>query len=373
MGKFVKRIRKKLKLTIHRFLWTLLDFGKIEIKLMDGSSYWIFRFCGFTIAKWGNVKAARVDSMSDVPVMYLQINREASYTLDCIQMWLYVVKKLGAEYFFLCDNYRLAHRVLKTCKFPDSNIRFIRSKNFTIRKQAGYLCSPGAISLTKAQLTPFYHAKENGIQRFWKIDADDTMFLAAPEKIAKAMEQAIEITEAEGNVASSYDMWYTHMGGQHWSFGVTYISGKIDFTEVFSKQSDNSWMDEIKNRTDWFNLDWYFTYLMGKQVPIGIFHFEECMFIHWGDNLRNPYNSWISEFSGEELKYPLMELIYGKHSFAVKKIQSESRKISVGTSIEESKDFLWNEICQLRKLPLKTLKCLGLSENNFSENKYITF
>lgn len=368
-----KRTWKRLALKIQRHFWILLDSGKIKIHLMDGSYCWIFRCCGRTIAKWGDVKAARVIPKEDAPVMYLQINREAPYTLDCIQMWLYVAEKLGAEYWFLCDNYRLAHRVLKSCSFPDLNIRFICSKNLHIQKQAEYLCSQGALPLTKAQLTPFYHAKENRIKQFWKIDADDTMFLASPEKIAKAMEQVVKITEEHGNAAVSYDMWFTHMSGQHWSFGITYISGKLDFTEVFSKIKDKSWMDEMKKYTDWFNLDWFFTYLREKGVPLGIFHLDECMFIHWGDNLRNPYNSWISEFCGKELRYPIIEFIYRKPMFAVKKIQPESEKICVGTSLEESRDFLWNEICQIRKQPLKVLKCLGIDTDSFADKKYIRF
>ena len=373
MKQFIKRIRKKFGLISQRIMWTLMDSGKIRVHLTDGTSLCFFRFCGKTIAKWGGTGTMYKSLKSDVPVLYLQINREAAYTLDCIQMWLYVAEKLGAEYWILCDNYRLAHRVLKVCKFPNSNIRFVRSKNFSIRKQAGYLCSLDALPLTKAQLTPFYHAKENGIERFWKIDADDTMFLAAPEKIATAMEQAARITEEKGKAAASYDMWFSHMSGQHWSFGITYISGKMDFTEIFSKLKDKSWMEEMKKYTDWFNLDWFFTYLRGKKIPLGVFHLDGCMFVHWGDNLRNPYNSWISEFSGEELRYPIMKYIYGKSSFAVKKIQSDSWKICAGTSLEESMEFLWNEICQMRKQPMKILKCLGLTADDFAENKYISF
>ncbi len=368
-----KRIWKRFVLITQRIGWTLLDSGIMRIHLMDGSFFGIFRLCGRTIAKWGNMKTVIIAPKSDAPVLYLQINREAPYTLDCIQMWLYVAEKLGAEYWFLCDNYRLAHRVLKMCSFPDSNIRFIRSKNLRILKQARYLCSQGALPLTKAQLTPFYHAKKNRIEQFWKIDADDTMFLASPEKISKAMEQVAKITEKQGKAAVSYDMWFTHMSGRHWSFGITYISGKLDFTEIFSKLKDKSWMNEMKQYTDWFNLDWFFTYLREKKVPLGVFHLDECLFIHWGDNLRNPYNSWISEFSGEELRYPIIEFIYRKPMFAVKRIQPESEKICVGTSLEESRDFLWNEICQLRKQPLKVLKCLGLDSNSFANIKYIKF
>lgn len=37
-----------------------------------------------------------------------------------------------------------------------------------------------------------------------------------------------------------------------------------------------------------------------REIPMGVFYLDKCMFIHWCDNLRNPHNSWISEFTNEE-------------------------------------------------------------------------
>ena len=334
----------------------------------------MFRFLSMTILRKGVPTVRNNTKSADLPVLCLQINREAPYTLDCIQMWLYIADQLGAEYYFLCDNFRLAHKVLKTCSFPDADIRFIRSKNLSIRKKAKRLCSQGAMMLTEAQMTPFYHAKEHGSSRFWKIDADDTMFLAPPEKIAAAMRTVATKAQSEGKAAVSYDMWFSHMAGQHWSFGVTYINGSVDFTNIFEDLKDKNWMGEMSEYTDWFNLDWFFTFLMKKrEIRMGVFHIDECMFIHWGDNLRNPYNSWISEFSNGELRYPILEYIYGKPEIGVKRIQAESWKICAGTSLEEGKKFLWNEVCQMRKQPAKILKSLGSMPEDFSDHKYIQF
>lgn len=374
MKQFIKKVIKNGIVTGQRIMWMLLDTGWIRVHLINGESFWMFRFLSMTVLRKRVPAVGNNIRGTDLPVLYLQINREASYTLDCIQMWLYIVKQLGAEYYFLCDNFRLAHRVLKTCRFPDANIRFIRSKNLSVRKKAERLCSQGAMMLTEAQMTPFYHAKEHGISCFWKIDADDTMFLTAPEKIAAAMREVEAKAKTEGKAAVSYDMWFSHMAGRHWSFGVTFISGSEDFTNIFRRLKDNSWMREMSEYTDWYNLDWFFTFLMQKrEIPMGVFYIDDCMFIHWGDNLRNPYNSWISEFSNGKLRYPILEYIYGKPEIGVKEIRPESWGICVGTSLEEGKRFLWNEICQMRKQPPKILKSLGNTPEDFSGNKYITF
>ena len=370
-----KEIIKRCIIVVRRMIWRIGDSGWVRVHLMNGSSFWMIRLCGWTLLKEkGSKDISQFIDKSPTSVLYFQINRESTYSLDCIQLWLYVAAQLEAEYWFLCDNYRLAHKMLRLCRFPNDNIRFIRSKNLSIRKKARLICSQNAIPVTNAQMTPFYHAKENGITKFWKIDADDTMFLIAPEKVAQMIRKVETMSENKGMGAVSYDMWFSHMHGRHWSFGVTYISGKVDFTAIFRDLNNRAWMKKLQKYTDWYNLDWYFTYLKRVQkVPLGTFYLENCIFVHFGDLLKNPYGSWVSIFSEGKLRYPILEFIYKKLDQAVKEIQPDSWKIDLGILQKESREFLWNEICQMRRLHPEIMKDLGISASQFTSRNYIQF
>lgn len=93
-------------------------------------------------------------------------------------------------------------------------------------------------------MTSFYHTKEHVILHFWKIDADDMMFLTPPDKTAVATHKVATKAQTESKTVVSYDMWFNYMPGRHWSFGVIYISGISDFTCIFEGLKDRSRIGE---------------------------------------------------------------------------------------------------------------------------------
>ena len=282
--------------------------------------------------------------------MYLKINRDAVYTIDCVQTWLDIADALNADYYFVCDNCYLKYKILNKCYFKNTNIKFISSKGISINEIAKNLYTGNWKGATHAHLTPFYHAKKHGIKQFWNIDADDTTILLSPKKTADVLREASNIAISENIAALSLDMWISRTRGKHWSFGVTFINDIVNYLEIFKKNIDLGWTSMYQELDNQFNLDWFFTYLRdNKYAVIKTFYIDNCMFIHWGDFIANPFYSWVNIWKNEKVYYPIFENIFGDEQIGVIDNYADYA-ISVSVSEDEGKKMLETQISHIRDL-----------------------
>ena len=215
-------------------------------------------------------------------MVYLKINRNNQYTMWCIQQWIDAINAAGMDFIFVVDNESLEKRVLAEVNFYSADIKMMRSKRKQLKNIAPNLCEPIWEKCTYAQLTPFYHAKENGIQKHWAIDADDTMFAAKPESVAKILLSAEKIAEEKNLCAFSFDMWRTKTKGYHWSFGVAYFNDNVDFCKIFDTTPNAAWKNDV-NQDFATNIDLFFCYLKYcRFMPIETFYVENVFFLHCG-------------------------------------------------------------------------------------------
>lgn len=303
------------------------------------------------------------------PVFYLKINRDAPYTIECIQMWLDVIKAIGADYYFVCDNKWLEHKVLKSCFFPNRDIKFISSFGKNRIHNAENLYTGNWKNATYAHLTPFYHAKQNGYENFWSIDADDTFFLMNADRTALALKYAQNYALDSRMDIISLDMWLSRTCGRHWSFGVTYVdAGRVDYTEIFDNIGSRAWMGSYNDIEEIFNLDWFFTYLRDKkEINVGSFYVEGCWFVHFGNFISNPIYSWINYWESGKIHYPILESVYNNEEIGCLNIADKIFSIDVGASKEEGMKILENRVCKSRYFKKKQHKLFN--NETFANNR----
>ena len=240
----------------------------------------------------------------------------------------------GYKFYFLCDDRKLEREILQKCVFEHGDIPFIASMKWHLRRRAKFLyTSKRWRNAAYAHMTTFYHARRIGANRFWNIDADDTMLLMPGVKVSEAMRQVEKIVEDENLSAMSLDMWYSKTRGVDWTFGVTYINDNIDFCRIFESVRDYSWTEPFRDYEVRFNFDWYFTYM--KHIggyKIENFYVDRCYFLHGGDYLISPCSAWLCVWRDGQAYYPLADVL---HVSEIREFPIvDSRRIDVGISEE---------------------------------------
>lgn len=284
-------------------------------------------------------------------------------------MWLDVIKAIDADYYFVCDNKWLEHKVLKLCFFPNCDIKFISSFGKSIIHNAKNLYTGNWKNATYAHLTPFYHAKQNGFSNFWSIDADDTFFLMNADRTASALRCVKNYVLESNTDIISLDMWLSRTYGQHWSFGITYVdTNRVDYTDLFNRVSSRSWMDFYNDIEEAFNLDWFFTYLRDKtEINVGTFYVEHCWFVHFGNFISNPIYGWINYWESGKIHYPILESVYNNIEIGCLNIADNILSIDVSASKEEGMMVLENRVCKSRYFKSQQRKLFN--NETFANNK----
>jgi hypothetical protein len=343
----MKKKMKKLYLRCNNMVARILDCGKITIHTFNKEDKCMkLRILGKTI--YSSKKIPLEKDKKDVPVFYLKVNRDAAYTIDCIQGWINIINEIGADFYFVCDNKMLEYKILRKCYFRNGDIKFISSIGKPINKVANSLYTGPWENATHAHLTPFYHARKRGIKKFWNIDADDTTILLNPVKVAEVLGQVEKLSEKECISAISLDMWRSRTYGKHWSLGVLYINDNVDFCHVFESNKDLSWIKKVEGYDDAFNLDWFFSYLkLQGKIKIETFYIDNCYFIHWGNFILDPTFSGIYLWKDGKVIFPILKDIYKNTEMGVLDI-ADCYKISVEIDEQECIDMLENKICGVR-------------------------
>ena len=139
----------------------------------------------------------------------------------------------------------------------------------------------------------------------------------------------------------SLDMWRTETEGKHWSFGITYINGKIDWVHVILSRCTDleyQYMDTDGNK----NIDWYFTYLKNEtSLKIETFYLENLKFIHYShDFFTKPIGSGLYHWAEGKLIYPIIYYGIGVKELGQFNIAEDVIKLDIGIADNEATDFL---------------------------------
>ena len=281
-------------------------------------------------------------SMGEKMFFYLKINRREPYVFRNLQHWVRIVECYpNADYCIVCDHDWLKDEVLKRVSFKNHQPVFITSiSNEELKYISEAVCNDYWQKAAWAHMTTFCHAKVNGIKRFWNIDADDTLFCLAPDRVAALLHMVENYADKEDMSIISLDMWWSYARGNHWSFGVTYTDGDVDWLEYMTKHCHDETFDYTKGAQ---NLDSYFTYLSRLgDIRMGTFYGENLKFIHyWNDFLEFPFaRAGMSHWKNGYIHYPIVEYCIGAKEFGKVPIAKGCVKFDMDITDEETTEFL---------------------------------
>jgi len=269
-------------------------------------------------------------------VFYLKLNRCIDYSIRNLQSWINMLKKYeGSIVYILCDNEALIERIKNEIRFDSVVCEYIKSiKREEDRDLMESVAIPRWYNAGYAHLTPFIHARQNGFERYWNIDADDTMFGLDSDRLFEALRRVEKYAETNEIDLFSLDMWRSRSNSIHWSFGITYTNGMVDWVSIMRKHS--GYVNGSKFFSNWNhpkNIDEYFTYIKSeeKSVKIETFYIENLLFLHYSDDfIMNPITSGVYRWKAGKLKFPIIQNVFGCNTLGEIDIASDVVKIDIG-------------------------------------------
>lgn len=298
----------------------------------------------------------------DQPVMYFKINRMSDYAKPCVQHWVNIAKEMKADYYFVCDNTQLQYHLLRTVNFPGSDIKFMKSKRKKLKGICKAFATPRWRNAAYAHVTPFYHAREIGIDRFWAIDADDTMICLQDNRVSEALRMAQKVASQKNLTAFSIDMWRSRTSGRYWTWGVAYITENVDFWNLFSTNKDLQWFAPYQDLDVDVTFDWYFTYLCDSgKAKMETFYIDNTYFIHWGSFLRVPHGAHPFCWSEGKVLFPIFKYVYNYERLGTIDI-ADCIKLDIGATRDEGTSFFEHEVAATKTTPDKIRTLLNLGD-----------
>ena len=243
-------------------------------------------------------------------VVYLKVNRDSPSSYQCLQIWLDVCWDLRALPIIVCDNIRLEKHIRKNVCLYDSKTQIIPSYRHPFVSFINNIAAKSWINAANAHMSTLYHARLHGIQKFWNIDADDTLFLFPVDKISNLLKKAQDKAIQDNINIYSLDMWKSRSLGKHWSWGVSFINDNINILNLIASEKDLSWINDYSDlfNSSNANSDWHINSLVrrGKKISIKSFYPKNGGFIHWGDFIFNPIGAYVCQWKDGIVEYPLM-------------------------------------------------------------------
>lgn len=258
--------------------------------------------------------------------VYLKVNINKFFTLYCVQSWLNFFSIYGGQVYIICEKNDIISEIRKNLFFGNLPLReyerlrekqcdplFVESDFEKLTKFVEKIVVPHWVNAAVSHLTCFLHAKENGYNNFWNIDADDTIFISPSFKLLKEAFIKVE------NISHccdciSLDMWNSQSNGFHWSFGVAYLKTNWDWKSILESNIDiiHSFWDNIKLSRNIRNIDHAFTALAQKHVIKALtFYIEHAIFCHYGLFLDKKFmypGSSINYWADGEIIYPMINI-----------------------------------------------------------------
>ena len=212
-----------------------------------------------------------------LPTFYLKINTNTEFAVKCFEHWVEIVEAYGADYYVVCDNEDLCTRISNDVK-PHNIIPSSENARALIKD----MVAPFWLNAGTALLTPFFHAKENGISSFFNIDADDTVMCCEAGVCAKVLMKAR--TYADNTEISCFSLDIHSSAVERyfpcWTFGVTYVKNNVDYIHAINQFTTLRERIGAKNLID-ENIDEVFSVLGNESViETGSFYIENLYFRH---------------------------------------------------------------------------------------------
>lgn len=237
--------------------------------------------------------------------LYLKINRTEGYALKNLSRWIDASYLMGADCYIICDDDELREKILNNMLIY-RDLTFIKSEmSEEIEYLVAHIANRNWLNAAYAHFTSFWHARGK-YEYFWNIDADDTRLCVSIDRMVEILQKAEEYAEENGIDCFSLDMWRSQTHGRHWSFGITYVNGNVDWLGLCrQKCHDEEYfrLDKEGNQ----NIDWFFTYLkQSTKKKIETFYVENMRFIHYsGDFFEKPVGSGMYHWENGKLIYPV--------------------------------------------------------------------
>lgn len=360
---FAKRVIKILLRVflpniIYSNLTCLRFFERIQIKNNSGTSKLVCVF-GIPVLQYANIDGRRKyclptrKKIKNKTACYLKVNRFREYTLLCIQHWINILREIpNMDFYFICDNNELKNQIKRNIVFLDSNINFIKSSlRPSIKRLGNKIAIKKWQKAAYAHLTTYWHSYINKYEAFWNIDADDTIILLSPQKVAKVMSEVEAYTAKYNTDNISLDMWRSHTRGKHWTFGITYSLNKINWINILNKLYEKDWFLYYKKYHIECNLDWFFTFLKDyKNIKNETFYIDKCSFIHYGAFLADIVKGSICEWKDNNIYYPIISNIFKCQELGVLPIAEDCIKFNADIKDGECVEFLQDYIGKIQNI-----------------------
>ena len=273
---------------------------------------------------------------------YLKVNRNEGYTIRNLRHWLETVKKFGEgiDCYIICDSQPLKNKILQElsdvypgidevimkCIINEESSQIIKNVTNERWEMAGY-----------AHISTFLHARDNGYDKFWNIDADDTRFCLSPDRCMELLMEAESYAVNNKIDCFSLDMHTSLIGsGKHWSFGITYTNNKLDWLCVMKKMCKDNM--EMEDKCP--NFDRFFRYIRNnsKEAIIESFYAENLKFFHYSnDFFWRLSESALFHWKDGYLTLPLLYYGVGLHNEKARmNIDTIVKKLDINITDEES-------------------------------------
>ena len=294
-------------------------------------------------------------------VFYLKVNRNNSYVLPNLKHWIKAAQACETpKIYILCDNSLLKENIIREIDL-DGDIELIESyrDNQEMNSVLDDITVGKWSKIGQAHLTTFWHAKENGYENFWNIDADDTFVCLDGVRCGEMLRTVEEYADKHRIAMMGLDMWRSISEAErwdsvpHWSFGVTYTDNRVDWVGEMKKHCSDE--DYTKMKKFYRNVDWFFTYLREyTELKIETFYFENMKFAHFFDYFLNyPHKSGFYHWKDGFIVFPIIKYCFGSDVCGEAKISNEVIPLDIGIKdVEglaslmtycEEKDSFWRE------------------------------
>ena len=272
---------------------------------------------------------------------YLKINREEDFAFSNLLRWIRVAMISDSKCYILCDKIELIEKI-KEKLWNGYTVSFIKSdKSAFSEKIVQMIACKRWKNAAYAHLTTFLHAKKMQHTYFWNIDADDTQLCLSDDRIKELLDVAEEYAEKNNIDAFSLDMWRSKTQGKHWSFGITYINGSLNWENLLYYHSQNE-LYKMRIEEERGNIDWFFTDLRSTtDFKLETFYFENLKFIHYSDDFfKKPVSAGFYHWKNNKLIHPIILYCFGIEEIGKFNIYKDVIKLDIGIKDDEATNML---------------------------------
>ncbi len=297
-------------------------------------------------------------------VYYLKVNREKEYVLTNLKHWIDAASVSDENIIYVvCDNTSLKKTIVNELGSMCEQFEFIESDYVTddIMEIVNNTTLGTWGKIAYAHLTTFSHAKKNGYEFFWNIDADDTFFCLDPIRLSDLLLNVEKKCKAENVHICNLDMWHSisvYEGWSeipHWSFGVTFTDNTIDWFSILKAHMNDPEYHNMRKLHS--NIDWYFTYLSSqKDLLIQSFYVENLKFIHYYSNFIDyPHKGTMYLYKNKKIVFPIIKYCFGLDEMGEIDVAGDDIKIEMDI-LDSEATFALIGNCKEKEVFAKELK-----------------